>query len=617
MRVATVAIAAMAAVASVSFAVPAAAATVAQIRVDEVGYATGEAKAAYLMGTTSNAGAAFTVTDSSGKSVLTGKVGASTGKWSSAYPAVYPIDLSALRTVGTYQIKVGGTVSPSFRVDSANALFAPLADDTVQFFQMQRDGSDVIPGIMNRKPSHLTDQAAAVYDVPKFDGETITSKMTRTGVTVDASGGWFDAGDFLKFTATASYSVVNLLLSQRVHPSAALNAEARYGLDYLGKMWDAKNGVLYAQVGIGIGSTKDNFVGDHEVWRLPEADDALNVKPGDKDYYIKYRPVFAANKPGDKISPNLAGRMAAAFALAAQNLAATDQAKAMQYLATASSIYALANTAGGSIVSVFPHEYYPESSYLDDLELGAAELALAGQALGDSRATGWATDAGKYAKAYIASSNHDSLNLYDTSALGHADLVKLLRRPDAPKLAVTEAQLTGDLARQLSTATAQSAKSPFHTGWPLQDGDGATHTFGLMTTALLYGQLTGKHDYDAFATQQRDYILGSNAWGISMLIGAGNSPKCVHNQVANLSGSLTGGAKVAVGGVASGPTDAHQFDTIDPLPDGYRECSDPSYKTYDSSTVRYLDNILTWATNEPADDYTSTGTLALSLAAAG
>ncbi|MFC0430559.1 glycoside hydrolase family 9 protein [Kutzneria buriramensis] len=617
MRVATAAIAAMAAVASVSAAVPAAAATTAQIRVDEVGYATGETKAAYLMGTTSNAGATFTVTDAAGKSVLTGKVGASTGKWSTAYSAVYPIDVSALKTAGTYQIKVGGTVSPAFRVDSASTLFAPLADDTVTFFQMQRDGADVIPGVMNRKPSHLTDKTAAVYQTPTFDGETITSKMTKTGTTIDASGGWFDAGDFLKFTATASYSVTNLLLSQRAHPNAALAAEAQYGLDYLNKMWDARNGVLYAQVGIGIGNPKDNFVGDHEVWRLPEADDALTAPVGDKNYYIKYRPVFAANKPGEKISPNLAGRMAASFALAAQNLAATDKAKAAQYLSTAATIYALANTAGGSIVSVFPHEYYPESSYLDDLELGAAELSLAATALGDNRATGWATDAGKYAKAYIASSNHDSLNLYDTSALAHADLVTLLRRAGAPKLAVTESQLTGDLARQLSAAVAQAAKSPFRTGWPMQDGDGATHTFGLMTTALLYGRLTGKHDYDAFATQQRDYVLGSNAWGISMLIGSGNFPKCVHNQVANLSGSLTGSGKIAVGGVASGPTDAHQFDTIDPLPDGYRACSDPSYKTYDSTAVRYLDNILTWATNEPADDYTSTGTLALSLAAAG
>jgi hypothetical protein len=619
MRVGTAAIATLAAIASVSFAVPAAAATTAQIRVDQVGYAAGETKAAYLMGTTSNAGAAFTVTDAAGKSVLTGKVGASTGQWSSAYSAVYPIDISALKTAGSYQIKVGSTVSPSFKVDSANALFSPIADDVVKFFQVQRDGADVIPGVLNRKPSHLADRTASVYAVPTFTGDdTISSKMARTGVTIDASGGWFDAGDFLKFTVTTSYAVTNLLLSQRVRPSASLGAEAQYGLDFLSKMWDAKTGVLYAQVGVGGGSSKENFAGDHDVWRLPEADDKLSVKVGDENYYIKNRPVFAANKAGAKISPNLAGRVAAAFAVAAQNLATSDKSKATQYLSTAASIYALADTGGGSIVSAYPHGYYPESSYLDDLELGATELGLAANALGDNRVGTWTADAAKWAKAYLASSDKGTLNVYDTSALGHADLVTLLRLKNAPKVDVTEAQLTGDLARQLSDGVTEAAKSPFRTGASVTDFDVASHSFGFVATALLYDRLTGKHDYDAFATQQRDFTLGSNAWGTSLVVGVGSTfPHCMQHQVANLAGSLTGGDKVAVGAVVNGPNNASLFKSIDSLPDGGKSCGVSSFKTYDSTTSRYMDDARTWQSSEPALDFTSTAALAFSLTAAG
>jgi endoglucanase len=619
MRVGTAAIATLAAIASVSFAVPAAAATTAEIRVDQVGYAAGETKAAYLMGTTSNANAAFTVTDAAGKSVLTGKVGASTGKWSTAYSAVYPIDISALKTTGTYQIKVGSTLSPSFKVDSANALFAPIADDVVKFFQVQRDGADVIPGVLNRKPSHLADKTASVYTVPTFTGDdTISSKMTKTGATIDASGGWFDAGDFLKFTVTTSYAVTNLLLSARSRPSTSLNAEAQYGLDFLSKMWDAKTGVLYAQVGVGGGSSKENFLGDHDVWRLPEADDKLSVKVGDENYYIKNRPVFAANKAGAKISPNLAGRVAAAFAVAAQNLAATDKAKATQYLSTAASIYGLADTAGGSVVSAYPHGYYPESSYLDDLELGATELGLAANALGDNRVGTWTTDAGKWAKAYLASSDRGTLNVYDTSALGHADLVRLLRLKNAPKVDVTEAQLTGDLARQLSDGVTEAAKSPFRTGASVTDFDVASHSFGFVATALLYDQLTGKHDYDTFATQQRDFTLGSNAWGTSLVVGVGSTfPHCMQHQVANLAGSLTGGDKVAVGAVVNGPNKASLFKSIDTLPDGGKKCGVASFKTYDSTTSRYMDDARTWQSSEPALDFTSTAALAFSLTAAG
>jgi endoglucanase len=43
------------------------------------------------------------------------------------------------------------------------------------------------------------------------------------------------------------------------------------------------------------------------------------VAGGDAEYFIKYRPVFRAAAPGAPISPNLAGRVAAAFALTARH----------------------------------------------------------------------------------------------------------------------------------------------------------------------------------------------------------------------------------------------------------------------------------------------------------
>ncbi|AHI00800.1 glycoside hydrolase family 9 protein [Kutzneria viridogrisea] len=607
----------VAVLATTAIGVPATAATATQIRVDQVGYATDEAKTAYLMGTSSSAGAAFTVVDQSGKTALTGKLGASTGKWSTAYSAVYPIDLSALRTAGTYQVKVGGTSSPAFRVDSATALFGPVADAVVRFFQAQRDGSEVIPGALGRKPSHLADKKADVYDTPTFNSDdAITSKLKKSGGPVDVSGGWFDAGDYLKFTETTSYAVTNLLLSQRSNPSAALAAESRYGLDWLEKMWDGDKGVLYAQVGVGNGGSKGDFVGDHDVWRLPEADDALNVKPGDSQYYVKYRPVFRANNPGQSISPNLAGRVAAAFAVAAQNLAASDRATATRYLATAAAVYGKANTSGGSLVSAYPHSYYPESSHLDDLELGAAELALAGRALGDSRAAGWTQDAGKWAKSYLGGGDKGTLNVYDTSALAHADLVRLIRGSAQVKIDVTEAQLLADLKRQLQDGVAESARSPFRTGASVTDFDVASHSFGYVATALLYRSLTGSHDYDAFATQQRDFTLGSNAWGTSLVVGVGSTfPHCMQHQVANLAGSLDGGGKVVVGAVVNGPNGAGSFKKIDDLPEGGKSCGVSSFKQYDSSSSRYMDDVRTWQSSEPALDFTSTAALAMSLTA--
>src|SRR4051812_11519516 len=189
--------------------------TAAAIRVDQVGYASGEAKRAYLLSPTAAPGTAFTVRDSHGHTVLTGRVGASTGGWNAVYTAVHPIDFGPLRTAGTYTIKAGGAVSPAFRVAAAKDLFNPLVRDAGSFFAVQRDGADVDRHLLDRKPSPLTDRKATVYDPPVFTGEggdEIAAPLHATGAgPVDVEGGWFDAGDFVKFTHASSYALAELL----------------------------------------------------------------------------------------------------------------------------------------------------------------------------------------------------------------------------------------------------------------------------------------------------------------------------------------------------------------------------------------------------------------------
>ena len=209
---------------------------------------------------------------------------------------------------------------------------------------------------------------------------------------------------------------------------ATLGDEARFGQDWLERAWDADRGILYIQVGIGSGNTDGTFTGDHDLWRLPEADDALADKA---DRYLSHRPAFRAGDPGTAIPPNLAGRMAAALALAAQVDATGDPARARQELETAAAIFAKAKTAKvkeSDVVTALPHAFYPESSWRDDLEWAGAELALAGQALHDDRAAAWLRAGATWAKAYLdKEAGDDTFNLYDTSALAHADLIRAMR----------------------------------------------------------------------------------------------------------------------------------------------------------------------------------------------
>ena len=156
-------------------------------------------------------------------------------------------------------------------------------------------------------------------------------------------------------------------------------AEARFGVQWLLRMWDDRTRTLYYQVGIGNGNSAT--ISDHDLWRLPQADD--HYGGGNPLYrYIRHRPVFRAGPPGSRVSPNLAGRDAAAFALCFQVFRRTDPRLAARCLRAGEDIFALADThPRGHLLTAIPWDFYPETEWRDDLELGAVELA---NALADS-----------------------------------------------------------------------------------------------------------------------------------------------------------------------------------------------------------------------------------------
>ena len=102
------------------------------------------------------------------------------------------------------------------------------------------------------------------------------------------------------------------------------------------------------------------------------------------------------------------------------------------------------------------------------------------------------------------------------------------------------------------------------------------------------------------------------------MIGVGNSfPRCPQHVVANLSGSLHSGTHVLRGAVVNGPNDAGLFS--DGLGDFFSEgktCPpdkiDP-YAAFAGHGSRYVDDVRSWQTVEPALDFTATAALAFAL----
>jgi endoglucanase len=589
---------------------PAAARPAAYVRVNQVGFTQGEPQRALLLSPAPRPHARFRAVRTAGDVVVNGRVGRSLGRWSRRFPYVYPIDLSGLDIPGAYRLRVDGAASQTVRVGTAPAVYQRLLGNAVAYYQSVRDGADVIPGPLHRKPSHLRDRTAPVYAKPRYnsDGELL-GKLKRLPGTHDVSGGWFDAGDYVKFVHNTAYATLVMLIAARddaarfpagVDPAG----EARFGLDWLLRMWDDSTRTLYFQVGIGDGNG-DSILGDHDFWRLPQADDRLRLRPGAPNALVAQRPALRAGPPGASVSPNLAGRLAAAFGLCAQVFRATDPAFANRCLAAGEHVFALARTSGvGQLLSAVPHAYYPESEWRDDLELGAAELARADAA---NRA-GYLADAERWAGAYLKRPDAGAgpLDVYDVASLAHSELAPLAT-------SATRGSLTKALASNLSRARRAARREPFGLGLAPGNFDTAPHALGYAVTADLYQRLTGSRRFRSFGQRQLDWVLGANAWGASFVVGAGRAfPRCMQSQISNLSGSLNGRPPLQLGATVGGPNSPDVFEGLG-FPEHARRCPPRGgnrYRRFDGHGARYVDDMRSWPTVEPAIDYTALTLLA-------
>ncbi len=602
------------------------------VRVNQVGYTPQSPKVAFAMLPRPVSSVSFAVVGSQGI-VFLGRSADDAGRWNANYRAVYRLNFSSFCRPGSYRIELLGSAqaeSPPFQIASSSVLYHGLVLNAVRYYTSERDGADVVSSVLDRQPANLTDRHAYVYADPRYDSnDNLLGKLTRIGGPVNVAGGWFDAGGgYEKFGYTASYTDALLLIAARDFPGLyqTLLPEADFGLSWLRKLWNPAKKVLYIQVGIGNGNASNTIQGDYNFWFLPQQEDRMNVKPGGNPgptaYYVKYRPVFEAAPPGKPISPDLAGRFAADFALGAQLEAGTDPSGAEQLLSLARGVYAMAKTTNvGRIVTTFPYDYYPGTEWKSDMLWGAAEIALADEALGApaSQVHGDLEVAAGWADAYIAQGHPvggDTFNLYDNGAVAEAELLQAMRQAPFPPV-IAPGALLSDLAAQLQVGEDWAKGDPFQLGTQLGPSDATPHAFGLYITNALYQRYGGTSAYQAFAQQQLNFALGGNAWGSSFVVGAGTTfPQCMQSEIANLAGSLNGQGNIQLGATTDGPSSPANFIGLGTVT-GMKACRAGHFKPFNTAAAGYEDNVVSWPSVEPADDYTAASLLAFALAASG
>lgn len=337
------------------------------LRWNQAGYAPGQPKSVVAMSDIDLRGTGWTVTSGPADSapVLAGVLGASVAAAGEHTPMAFnhPVDLTELRQVGTYRLRVAGAEPAEIRV--AEAPYAALRELPLKHLRMVRSGSDETVG---RRLSHPGDARAPVSVV---DGDPAEGRW-RPAVparTVDVVGGWYDAGDQIKFTLTNAYTTYHLLLAYRLRPESFAKVlsrselpdvldEARHGLEFLMRVFPDRDTFV-----IQVGDAADHAQKD----RLPE-DDLLDGR----------RPALCA------LSRVHMASAAAALALGARTFGEIGRVDdAARYARQARAIHAR-TLEPDTIATAFErdkvNDFYRDDSEVDQRALAAMELhALTGE----------------------------------------------------------------------------------------------------------------------------------------------------------------------------------------------------------------------------------------------
>lgn len=334
---------------------------------------------------------------------------------------------------------------------------------------------------------------------------------------VDLTGGWYDAGDHVKFNLPMAYSVT--MLNWAIHENEAalqksgqlvyLMENIKWASDYLMKCHTAPNEFYYQ---VGDGSADHAWWGPAEVMPMPRPSYKVTLK-----------------LPGSTV----VGEAAAALAATAITFQPVDPAYAERCLKHARELFDFADTTKSDEGYIFAEGFYKSwSGFYDELSWAAAWLYLA---TGNNE---YLSKAERYVSQWQRETDGQAIyykwaHCWDDKHYGAALL----------------------LARITGKAIYKTVMEDHLDWWTVGcRGDRITYVDGLAwlsqwgslryatTTAFLasvYANWPGCSPekaaiYREFAKSQVDYALGTNSQQRSFVVGYGqNPPKHPHHRTAH------------------------------------------------------------------------------------
>ena len=570
------------------------------IRVNQAGYLPNDTKIAIAFSDRQITGK-FNVRDASSQAVvLTGNLRSeNSSNWDAPFPNHYTLDLTSLTKPGRYVVELA---DPGASREFSIGPYPAFQEDLLFFMRQQRCGYNPFLDMV----CHQRDGRSFYGPMPD---ETF----------VDATGGWHDAGDQLKYLITASNATSRMMLAYELEKAkfgdafdalgrAGANGipdvldEAKWGLDWIHKL-HPKADQLFHQV------ADDR---DHRGFKLPDQDNA--------DYGWgpnSYRPVYFADGKPQGLSQfqskstgiaNIAGRSAAAMVIAYRiwKRDLRDALFADKCLKAAEELYAMGKRQEGfQQGNSFGAPYrYNEITWADDMEYAAAELYKA------TPNPAYLRDAKRYAKLagttswmeYADSSMGEQMSrhyeMYPFTNVGHFALYPLVD-------AKTKKELAGYYRSGIERIVERGRTNSYGVGVPfIWCSNNLVVAF--ITQVHLYELMTGDKRFHASMLAHRDWLLGRNPWGTSMFEGlpaGGESPEDTHLPTVQI-------LKTQVrGGLVDGPIAMTTYKGLIGLTLTH---SDP-FAAFQPRDIVYHDDVGDYATNEPTMDGTADAILVMAM----
>lgn len=185
----------------------------------------------------------FAVEDDKGKVVFKGKTSPSEDLRATTGSYVARGDFSPLKTPGTYKVAVDGQASYTFAI--RDHVYDSVVRDAARCFYLIRANTEI-------------DDPVTGIKIPA--GHASEAQLIVEGKPRDLTGGWYNAGDFGKYTHMIAMSVSHMLRLFELQPKTAsmslsidriypdlpdLLQLARWGIDWLLKMQNEDGSVLH------------------------------------------------------------------------------------------------------------------------------------------------------------------------------------------------------------------------------------------------------------------------------------------------------------------------------------------------------------------------------------